>query len=1041
MEEVKTGVNFREMDLEIKRFWEEKDIYRKVKKSLEHGPEFYFVDGPPYCSGAIHLGTAWNKIIKDTVLRFKRLQGYNVLDKAGWDMHGLPIEVKVEGEFKIDSKKDIENKIGTERFIEKCKEFALRNKEVMERQFKNLGVWLDWENAYMPIERDYIETGWWTLKKAHERGLLSKDLRVGYWCPRCETSLAEHEVRGEYKEVVDPSIYVKFPLKDRENTYLIIWTTTPWTLMANMLVAVHPDFNYAYVKVILDNEEGEVEEYWIIGEPLVESVVKRAEKSYNIKHHEVVKTVKGSELEGLKYITPLLEENEKLKEFSEMEKVHTVVLGEHVSLEEGTGLVHTATGFGEEDFEVGKRYGIPIYSPIDDRGRYTEGLWRGIFVKEADRYIIERLKEKGLLLSEGKIKHSYPHCWRCKTPLLFRATEQWFLKISKIKDEIIEQAKSVHWVPSWVETRYINGVKYVGDWNISRQRYWGIPIPIWICEKCGSYEVIGSVKELKERMINEVDLEDLHKPTVDKVLLRCHCGGVMKRVPDVLDVWFDSGLAPYASMNLRELKKADFIVEGHDQVTKWFYSQHALSAILFNDIPYKKCMMHGFALDEKGNKMSKSLGNIVNPDDVVEEYGADILRFYLLSANKAWEDIKFSYKELKDVRSLFNTLWNAYAFAVNYMVLDNFQPKDEYMKYLKDEDRWIISRINTLAKEIVEDLEIPHLHSYTWKLKDFILEDLSRWYIRLIRSRTWKESEDPEKLSAYQTLYYVLMKLILLLSPVVPHISEKIYQNLKTEEMPESVFMNRITVDEEYIDRTLEEDMELVREIIDAIMRGRDRIKYTLRYPIWKIILPTTVEDIVNKYGHIIKEQGNVREIEVAEFQESISVKPNYRELGKVFKSEVPKVVEAIKSVDPKVLKERLEKEGVVKIGEYEIKPEYVQFKMEIPENIVGVEFSKGSVYMDIKLTEDIIKEGLMREVIRRIQSMRKDMDLDIEEWVNIKMEGVSFDRDTLEYIEREVRGKFLDDVDPDYKKVWEIKTPDNKKYKVEISIERCKKD
>lgn len=1037
MEEVKGNINFRKLDLEIKKFWDENDIYKKVKKLREHNPEYYFVDGPPYCSGAIHLGTAWNKIIKDTVLRFKRLQDYNVLDKPGWDMHGLPIEVKVEEEYNIDSKKDIETKIGTERFIEKCKEFALKNKKVMESQFKNLGVWLDWENAYMPIENEYIEMGWWTLKKAYEKDLLLKDLRVGYWCPRCETSLAEHEVRGEYKEVMDPSIYVKFKLKDdKENTYLIIWTTTPWTLMANMLVSVHPNFNYAYVKVILDNEDRETEEYWIIGESLVEEVIKRAKKNHKIKYHKIVKIVKGEELEGLKYIHPLLEENKKQLEFSKMENLHKVVLGEHVTLDGGSGLVHTATGFGEEDFEVGKRYGVPIYSPIDDNGRYIEGEWKGIFVKDADDFIIERLKEKNLLLHSGKIKHTYPHCWRCKTPLLFRATEQWFLKISKIKEDIINHAKGVYWVPSWVETRYVNGVKFVGDWNISRQRYWGIPIPIWTCERCDSYEVIGSVEELKERMINDIDLEDLHKPTVDRVLLKCPCGGIMRRVPDVLDVWYDSGLAPYASIYSKELKKADFIVEGHDQVTKWFYSQHALSAIVFEDVPYKKCMMHGFALDEKGSKMSKSLGNVVNPDDVVEEYGADILRYYLLSANKAWEDIKFSYNELNDVRSLFNTLWNSYAFAINYMVLDNFVPNEEYMEYLKDEDKWIISRVNTLTKEIIEELEIPHLHSYTWKLKDFILNDLSRWYIKLIRSRTWREKDDPEKLSAYQTLYYVLMKLILVLSPVSPHISEKIYQNIKTEDMPDSIFMNKLTVDEKYIDSTLEENIGLIREIVDAILRGRDRVKYTLRYPISKITLPKTMEEIVNKYGYIIKEQGNVKEIEVAEFKGNISIKPNYRELGRVFKSEVPKVVKAINSIDPKVFLDELEREGSLKIQNYEIKPEYVQFKMEIPDNIIGVEFSKGSVYMDIKLTEDIIKEGLMREVIRRIQSMRKDMDLDIEEKINIKMEGISFDKDMLKSIEKEVRGKFVEEITSDYTQDWEIKTPDKKTYNVKISIE-----
>ncbi|WP_017980936.1 isoleucine--tRNA ligase [Methanocaldococcus villosus] len=1013
-------VNFRELDKKIKKFWEENKIYDKVKEKNKHNKEFYFLDGPPYCSGRIHLGTAWNKIIKDTYLRFKRMQGYNVLDKAGWDMHGLPIEVKVEQEFGIKSKKEIEEKIGVEKFIEKCKEFALKHKEIMENQFKNLGVWLDWENAYMPITKEYMEIGWWSLKKAHEKGLLAKELRVVYWCPRCETALAEHEVRGEYKERVDPSVYVKFKLKD-EDAYLIIWTTTPWTLVANIAVSVHPEYDYAYVKL----ENGE---RWIIAKELVEDVMKKAK----IDKYEIEKIVKGKDLEYKKYIHPLLEEVERQKEFAE--KAHFVILGDHVSLEAGTGLVHTAPGHGEEDFEVCKNYNLPIYSPIDDQGRYTEGKWEGMFVKDADPLIIETLKEKGLLVYAGKIKHSYPHCWRCKTPLLFRATEQWFLKISKIKDQIIEHAKTVEWIPDWVETRYINGVKYVGDWNISRQRYWGIPLPIWVCEKCGKYIVIGSIEELKNRMINNVEINDLHKPTVDKIILRCDCGGEMRRIKDVLDVWFDSGLAPYASINSKTLKKADFITEGNDQVTKWFYSQHALSEIVFNDVPYKKCLMHGFTLDEYGEKMSKSLGNIVDPDDVVERYGADILRFYLLSANKVWEDLRFVWSEVDDVLSLFNTLWNAYAFAVNYMVLDNFKPDDKYFKYLKDEDRWIISKVNSLAKLAIENLEKPYFHTYTWAIKDFILNDLSRWYIRLIRDRTWIEGEDNNKFSAYQTLYYVLLKLAKIIAPVAPHTAEAIYQNLRTDDMEESIFMYSIDVDESLIDKDLEKEMEIVRSIVDAIYRVRDRIKYTLRYPIKEITITGNeeVRKAVEKFEYIIKDQGNVKEIKFGEVSGKYIIKPNYRELGKRYKSDVPKVVNILNNLDGKWLLEKL-KEGSVIIDGYEIKPEYVDIKLELPENIAGEDFGRGTIYVNTEMTEDLIKEGLTREIIRRIQAMRKDLDLDINDKIKVKVEGIELENKDV--IEREVRGKFEDIEDYDYMKEWEIKTPNKKVHNVKIYI------
>jgi len=512
----------------------------------------------------------------------------------------------------------------------------------------------------------------------------------------------------------------------------------------------------------------------------------------------------------------------------------------------------------------------------------------------------------------------------------------------------------------------------------------------------------------------------------------------MKRTPDVLDVWYDSGLAPYASIGSKKLKKAQFITEGNDQVTKWFYSQHALSAVVFDDTSYEKCMMHGFTLDETGEKMSKSLGNIVSPDDVTEQYGADVLRFYLLSANKAWEDLRFSYSEMDETRSMLNTLWNSYAFSANYMVLDDFVPNDEYFKHVKDEDAWILSRINTVAKEAVEALEKPHLHTYTWTLRDFILNDFSRWYIKLIRDRTWMEKNDVQKLSAYQTLYYVIMKLISIMAPVTPHLSEEIYQNLKTEDMPESIFMNKLTIESEFINETLEKDTEIIREIVDSILKGRDKAKYTLRYPITKITLPENIAETIEKYGYIIKEQGNVKEIELKEFEGNVTVKPDFKELGKIFRSDVPKVVAAINSVDPKELKENL-KSGEFEISEYVLKPEYVEFRVEIPENIVGVEFSKGNVYINIEMNDEVIKEGLVREVIRRIQSMRKDMDLDINEKINVKLEGLDFSSDYLNHIANEVRGNFVDSLKSDYNQKWTIKTPNEETYDISIDIEKMK--
>jgi isoleucyl-tRNA synthetase len=1011
------------LEEKIEAFWKENDVYNKVKKARENGPDYYFLDGPPYVSGAIHLGTAWNKIIKDMVIRFRTMQGYNVRRQPGFDMHGLPIEVKVEQALGLKYKKDIEEKVGVENFIKKCKEFALTNLKIMTEQFKMLGVWMDWDNPYMTIKNEYIESAWFTLKRAWEKGLLEKDQRVLHWCPRCETALAEHEVRGEYKIREDPSIYVKFPIEGKENEYLLIWTTTPWTLPANLAVTVHPEYEYAKVRVSFDGKE----EYWIVAKALVERVLHEA----GVKG-EIVEEFKGEELEGLRYVHPFLEEYPRQKEFREKyEWAHRVILGEHVTLEDGTGLVHTAPGHGEEDFEVGKQYGLPIYSPLDDEGRYVEGKWEGKFVKDADPEIIEYLKEKGLLVKAGTIEHKYPHCWRCKTPLIFRATDQWFLKISKVKDKIIEENdKNVTWYPDWVKIRYDNGVMNSGDWCISRQRYWGIPLPIWVCEECGNIHVVGSFDELKEMSKEPIEKDfhevDLHKPWVDTVTLKCpKCGGDMKRVKDVLDVWFDSGIASWASLDyprrkdlFERLWPADFIVEGEDQVTKWFYSQQAASVVAFDTVPYKKVAMHGYVLDEKGDKMSKSLGNIIRPEEVVQKEGRDPFRFYMLWATTPWENLRFSWKGLAQVKRMLNILWNVYILASTYMSLDNFDPTKVNPEELpfREEDRWILSRVNTLISAVEDGIETFYLTRATRAIEYFVTEDLSRWYVRLIRKRLWIEKDDPDKLAAYWTLWKVFDVLLRLMAPVTPYITEEIYQNLiRPFSGKESVHLEDWPKkDESWVDEELEKEMEIVRKIVEAGSAARQKAKIKLRYPVRQILIETedeTTKKAVERLNYLLKDQLNAKEVKVAKVEREIRVKPNFAKLGPHFKGDAKLIAKWIDEQNDRELYEKL-MQGKLKVEiegkEFTIEREHIIVEEELPDFLVGEEFDHGKVFVDKTLTRELMMEGLAREFVRRIQEMRKQLDLDVNDRIMVYIETTDENKgllqEMLDYIKGETR-------------------------------------
>ncbi len=962
IEQADKGFDLRALEKRVKLFWQKENIFDKIKLAMKKGERYYFLDGPPYASGSIHLGTAWNKIIKDSILRHLLLKGFQVRLQPGWDCHGLPIEVQVEKENGLKNKQEIQN-LGVDRFISECREWALRHVDLMTLQFKALGVWMDWDRPYMTLDDEYIEAAWWTIKKAFEKDLLLKDLRVVTWCPRCETALAEAEI--DYQDRSDASIYVKFPLAGKPNEYLAIWTTTPWTLIGNLAVMAHPDFTYVRART----DEG----VFIIAAELAPVLKEQFGLDY-----EVLESLSGKELEGLVYRNPLSDHIN----LGAHDNAYKVILADFVSLEEGTGLVHCAPGHGPEDFEAAAPYGIAPVCPVDERGGFTfeAGKYQGLFAKKDDRVIIEDLKDVGALLEVKRISHRYGHCWRCKSPIIYRSTRQWFIKITSLKNKMLEEIEKVEWVPDWAgSSRFRDWIENSRDWTISRQRYWGIPLPIWVCGKCSSKEVIGSKKELTRK---GGSVKELHKPFVDDVKWKCGCGGFMERVPDVLDVWFDSGVAAWASLGYPSRKDefkwypADLIIEGHDQTRGWFYSLLGCGLLAFDEIPYKRVLMHGFTLDEKGNKMSKSLGNVVAPEDVVEKYGVDVLRFYVLWTNKPWDDLKFSWREVDIVNRMFNILWNVYVFATTYMSIDGFKPeadkldRDDFLT----EDLWLLSRFNSTAVEVAQAFDGFLPYRAARAIHEFVLEDLSRWYVPLIRQRTWIEKDAPEKLAAYNTLWSVLRGLTVLMAPIAPHLSEEIYQNLVSRFTGVlSVHLEKwISPDKDFINQELESRMGILRRFVEAVSSGREKAGIKRRWPVQRILVSTPdegVQDALNALMPLALSQANAKEIEILAGKSPTAGK-----------------------------------------------------------NMAVVEFGEGRIYIDTERSDEIVREGIAREIVRRIQQMRKEMDLDVEAFIEVNIEVSDntypgFIEDKRGYITNETRAKglYINRGHMPFRKDWKI--------------------
>lgn len=1004
---------------EIFEFWEKEKIPEKAR--LKGNQKFYFLDGPPYVTNPIHVGTAWNKSLKDAYIRYFKMRGYQVRDQPGFDMHGLPIEVMVEKKLGIKTKKEIEA-LGIENFVNACKKFALENLKVATSQFQNLGVWMDWDRPYRTLDNSYIESVWWLIKRADERGLLEKGNKIVHWCPRCETVLAGYEATDEYREVEDDSIYVKFRLEGKEKDYIVIWTTTPWTLPANVAVMVNPDFMYAKVKV--------GDETYIVAEERVGAV-------FMDEKYEVVERIPGSKLSGLRYVPPLLEEVPKQRELS---PAHFVVLSDlYVTLEEGTGCVHTAPGHGEEDHEVGEVYGLPDFCPVDERGRFTAdgGKYAGKEVREANKEIIEDLKRKGLLLKMEKTRHRYPHCWRCKTPLILRIASQWFIKVTEIKERMLEENEKVEWVPEWAgKARFGNWIKNAKDWVISRQRYWGVPLPIWVCGKCGKHDVIGSFSELKEKAIDKIGEIDLHRPWVDYIKIRCTCGHEMERVNDVADVWMDSGSASFASLHYpsepKEWEKwwpVDMILEGHDQTRGWFYTLMVCGIIAFDSVPYRRVLMHGFTIDQDGRAMHKSLGNVVYPEEVIEKYGRDTLRWYELGCT-TWEDLKFTWKSVEETSRFMGILWSTFYFASLYMSLDKFSPEEYSLSkvsgWLKDEDRWILSRLEHLIKNVTESMNGLRVFEAVRELEYFMKEELSRWYIKLIRKRTWTETEDPDKIAAYATLYEVLFNYLKMVAPIAPFVSEKIYQGMfrTRSEMPISVHMLEWpSFDDKWLAPELEEEMQIVKEIIEASYSARQSARIKTRQPLRRLMVVSKDESVIraiSRLKRIVLDQANVKEVEVLspdeeEKMKEIKLVANPSIIGPIFRGKTKTVAEIIGRMDGREVLRNL-REGKAVIFEvdgekFELKKEYVTIQESVPENYKGAGCRFGTVYIDTTKDKDLMAEGLMRDVIRRIQEMRKraalKVDAYIKVWVGVPSEEVKgLIMDKIKEISTEVRAK-----------------------------------
>ena len=964
-------------DIEQKQIdkWKEQDILNKTIENRKDNENFVFYDGPAYANGFPGVHHMLAKILKDAICKYKTMKGYRVDRVVGWDTHGLPTEVNVEKLLGFKDKKDIEN-YGVEKFNEECKKNVRTNEKEFVRLTERMGQFIDTKNAYITFKNDYIESEWYILKRFFDEGLVYHSHKILPYCPRCGTELSTHEVADGYKEVDVNSVILPFKVKDKDE-YFLVWTTTPWTLLANVALCVNP--NEDYVKVESKGYK------FILASALADKVLG--------EDYKVLETFKGKSLEYTKY--------DQLMPFLKPEgEAFYVTCDTYVTMEDGTGVVHIAPAYGADDNEVCRRYNIPMLNPVNLEGKYTDGPWEGRLVtdSELEIEIIKYLKENDKLFKKIKITHNYPHCWRCKSPLIYMAKPAWYIKVTAYKDKLVEANKQVNWYPDYVgEKRFGNWLENVQDWGISRSRYWGCPIPLWTCS-CGHKEMIGSIDELVEKSIEDIDRTiDLHKPYVDNVHIKCkECGNVMSRIPDVIDVWFDSGVVPFAQYhypfeNKEYFEKhfpADFIAEGLDQTRGWFYSLIAVSVFLTGKAPYKNVLVNDLLLDKYGQKMHKSRGNAVEPFTILDKYGADATRWYMLYTSPVWTPLKFDEDGIKEVNSKFiNTLKNTYTFFEMYANTDEVDPRSFEVDYkdLEEIDKWLLSKYNNLIKNVTTYMDKYDLNKVVHLIQDFVCDDLSNWYIRRNRRRFWGSTLDNSKKAVYKVTYDVLCGLCKMISPIAPFISEEIYTKLTLED---SVNLSDYPVcNEEYINNELEDKMDTVIDLITIARNLREEAKIKVRQPIQEVIIEGKYKDKIESFTSLIEEEINVKNVVFASNMDeyiTVKYKPNFKEVGKLFGSNLGKFTEFLNNIS-KEDSEKLEN-GTLKIEldkETEILPSYVLRNIEAKEGYKAVMLNYKTVVLNTNLTNDLINEGLAREIVSKIQNLRKTLDFDISDRIN----------------------------------------------------------
>ena len=997
---VSTDMNFVDREKETEKFWEDNHIFEKSMEDREGCPQYMFYDGPPTANGKPHIGHVLTRVIKDMIPRYRTMKGYEVPRKAGWDTHGLPVELEVEKALGLDGKDQIE-KYGVEPFIKKCKESVWKYKGMWEDFSNTVGFWADMDDPYVTYHNTFIESEWWALKKIWDKGLLYKGFKIVPYCPRCGTPLSAQEVAQGYKDVKERSAIVRFKVKD-EDAYILAWTTTPWTLPSNIALCVNPEEDYAKVKAA----DGYT---YYMAVALLDTVLgKLGDEENGVKAYEVLETYKGQDLEYKEY-EPLYQCAYDCAA-KQNKKAFYVTCDTYVTLTDGTGVVHIAPAFGEDDAKVGRKYDMPFVQLVDEKGEMGETTpFAGLFVKKADPEVLKDLESRGLLYDAPKFEHSYPHCWRCDTPLIYYARESWFIKMTAVKDDLIANNNTINWIPESIgKGRFGDWLENVQDWSISRNRYWGTPLNIWECE-CGCQHSIGSIEELKSMSDNCPDEIELHRPYIDNVTIKCpKCGKEMHRVPEVIDCWFDSGSMPFAQYHYpfenQELFEkhfpADFISEAVDQTRGWFYSLLAISTLIFNKAPYKNVIVLGHVQDENGQKMSKSKGNAVDPFDALEKYGADAIRWYFYINSAPWLPNRFHGKAVTEgQRKFMGTLWNTYAFFVLYANIDEFDATKYTLEYekLSVMDKWLLSKLNSAIKAVDENLANYKIPEAAKALQSFV-DDMSNWYVRRSRERFWAKGMEQDKINAYMTLYTALVEICKTAAPMIPFMTEDIYQNLVRSidaNAPESIHLCDFPkVNEAHIDKELEENMDRVLKLVVMGRACRNTANIKNRQPIGQMYVKADFE-LSEFFDAIVADELNVKNVtftqEVRDFT-SYSFKPQLKTVGPKYGKLLGGIKNVLSGLDGNAAMDELNANGCLR---FEVNGEEVVLNREDllidtaqMEGYVSEDDNGITVVLDTNLSEELLEEGFVREIISKVQTMRKEADFEVMDKIVITYEG-----------------------------------------------------